>query len=331
MFASSLKLLFRSAPHRRYNSNLLQKVETAVLSQAIPSTRALQLFYACKEQCDNDHWFKDALIPNNFHGKHGILLLHIWMVNRRLVQLPESTSRIETQEALFDTFWMDTQSRIRAAGIAEISVNARLKDVQDWSIPTMLELDHAMTFLTDKTKESLNKKERELEVIEGFCSTLWRQIYQRGEMLSEDYIRNGSSITTFDEDNIITSNENASSEQEVHKNEIETLEMEVALKPEHETIITNLAKYLFYEYDSLQKDISDIDYQNVMFRFGEIPTNFKGSNNTTIEKSRTNPNRYDTNIVRNIEFQKMIKENPDENHVSYWRSTMHVDGKIYYW
>jgi len=301
------------------------------------------------------------------------------MINRRLVQLPESTSRIETQEALFDTFWMDTQSRIRAAGITEISVNARLKDVQDWSIPTLLELDHAMTFLKQNQKEQqqqqqteltkstntkknvqLSVKECELEVIEGFCSTLWRQIYQRGEMLSTDYIQNISTtsasdtntITNIDNDNIVTSNENASSEHEVNNNEIETLEIEkeeILLKPEHESVITNLAKYIFYEYQSLHTDISDTDYQNVMFRFGRIPMNFNDTNNTntsntntsnnntntipisSIENSRMNANNYDINIVRNIEIQHMVKENEDDNHVSHWRSTMHVDGKIYYW
>lgn len=64
--------------------------------------------------------FSGGLIPEDFRSKHTLLLLHIWMVHKRLIQ--EGNPGMSTQECLFDELWEDTCGRIRLAGIPELSV-----------------------------------------------------------------------------------------------------------------------------------------------------------------------------------------------------------------
>lgn len=60
-------------------------------------------------------------VGSDFRSKHMLLVLHVWLVHRRLFS--ESKQGLLVQEALFDELWEDTSNRIRAAGIAELSVS----------------------------------------------------------------------------------------------------------------------------------------------------------------------------------------------------------------
>ena len=310
-----MKLVFRRAFSSQRNS-LFQKLDNVILSRSVNAEKGLQLFYVCKEQCESKRWFELAKIPDNFHGRHGLLMLHVWMINKRLLLLPDNRARQEIQETLFDTLWNDTMARIRAAGVTEISVNARLKDVQEWSLPTCMELDYAFSIPTinnsnESTSKSksymqmksnisptddqvikehpdiskLTKKQVQDLVIDHIGGTLWRQIYQRNEFNS------GSS-----------SNSNSSDIKPKESNAGDTSSANNTAAPAAvdaiEQIITTMAAYVYHEYDSLAYDITDYVFENVLFRFGMVPSSFADKlDHNNVALTRFKPNEWDECIV----------------------------------
>jgi len=321
-----------------FGNSVLQKIETVIHNQSAPASRGLQLFYVCKEQTESDKWHKEANIASNFHGKHGILMIHIWMVNKRLMLLPETTARAEVQETLFDTLWSDTMARIRATGVAEISVNARLKDVQSWSLPTCLELDYAFSLLDPevkakageaKEKSKLTNNEEMLSlalpeetsdadlVIDHIAGTLWRQLYQRDEITS-DMLEKALSDGVEGDAAAATSTTTAATTATATTNRIQT----------SEDVVTDLASYIYHEYQSLEYDITDNEFSNGLFRFGQVPEKF---GTCSSDNSSDNGLKYDIRSSRSVPNATDRWVINGSNAPNLWKPIMHVDGKIYYW
>lgn len=61
-----------------------------------------------------------GLIGNDFRSKQALLMVHVWMVHKRI--LMEGKDGEHVQECLFDELWEDTSARIRSHGINIISV-----------------------------------------------------------------------------------------------------------------------------------------------------------------------------------------------------------------
>lgn len=80
------------------------------------------LLERCKEAASKPQWIKVVGLNNDFRTKHGLILLHLWVLDKRVVLEGPKASRI--REALFDCFWEDTSSRLRANGVPELSVCA---------------------------------------------------------------------------------------------------------------------------------------------------------------------------------------------------------------
>lgn len=74
----------------------------------------------CQEQSSNQLWYTRGDLKPSFRTKQALLMIHIWIVHKRLIT--EGAQGRKIQECLFDEFWEDTCSRIRAEGISELSV-----------------------------------------------------------------------------------------------------------------------------------------------------------------------------------------------------------------
>ena len=135
---------------------------------------ARSLFFNCKHQSELPVWFSRGKIGQDFRSKQTMLMIHIWMIHRRLLQ--EGSAGNALQECMFDELWDDTSIRIRNAGIAEISVNKRLSEVQGYSFRTCMELDHCMT---------LPSEDEKLEEIAG---VMWRSAYLRNNDIMPDHV-----------------------------------------------------------------------------------------------------------------------------------------------
>ena len=140
------------------------------------------LFDNCTIQASLPAWYSNeinkggGLIYNDFRSKHTMLILHVWMIHKRLIIGDTGRVGKNVQECLFDELWEDTSSRIRNIGIAELSVNKNLKDVQGYSFKCMLELDHALT------------RPSEDEIVDTIGGTLWRFVYMRRNEVDVDHV-----------------------------------------------------------------------------------------------------------------------------------------------
>lgn len=136
------------------------------------SSRAI--LYNCKNQSDRKVWYSRGLVGDDFRSRHTILMLHIWMIHRRL--LMENDKGRSIQECLFDELWEDSSHRIRALGVNELSVNKRLSEVQGYSLKCCIELDHAI----------LGKSED--QIIDDIGGTIWRFLYMKRNEIHVDHV-----------------------------------------------------------------------------------------------------------------------------------------------
>jgi cytochrome b pre-mRNA-processing protein 3 len=103
----------------------------------------------------------DFFDSKNFMQHQQLLMLHVWMIHRRL--LKESESGKALQEVLFDTLWEDTTRRIRATGVHELTVNKHLATVQKSCFTSAVSYDHGLTITNDENLE--------------LGSAIWRNVY----------------------------------------------------------------------------------------------------------------------------------------------------------
>eukprot|EP00551_Chaetoceros_affinis_P005957 CAMPEP_0203664004 /NCGR_PEP_ID=MMETSP0090-20130426/1502_1 /ASSEMBLY_ACC=CAM_ASM_001088 /TAXON_ID=426623 /ORGANISM="Chaetoceros affinis, Strain CCMP159" /LENGTH=372 /DNA_ID=CAMNT_0050527089 /DNA_START=49 /DNA_END=1167 /DNA_ORIENTATION=- len=178
----------------------------SVKSQQQRALRASHLFEAIRHQAHDPKWYisnyrksKDnnsdgvMKLKPEFRQIHAMLSLHIWFIHRRLYaenQLlasassesnttitttntnnPQYNANLLLQEELFDIFWTDTMSRIRAQGVNELTVNKHLKDAQRATFVHCTQLDHAFAEYPDDM-------EKRFEVV---CDAVWRHILGGGE------------------------------------------------------------------------------------------------------------------------------------------------------
>ncbi len=135
---------------------------------------ARSLFFNSKNHSELPHWYNVGKIPNDFRSKQTLIMVHVWMLHRRL--LVEGSRGTTLQECMFDELWDDTSIRIRNAGIGEMMVNKRLSEVQSYSFRACMELDQAMTNSTEDEK------------LEEIAGSLWRGVYQRNNDIEPDHV-----------------------------------------------------------------------------------------------------------------------------------------------
>lgn len=112
---------------------------------------------------------------NDFRSKHTMLVIHVWMIHKRLLMKDIDNGQL-VDEAVFDEVWEDTCARIRAEGIGELSVNKHLSEVQGMSFKCCVELDNALT------------KQSEDEIVDKIGGTLWRFAYNRRPEVDVDHV-----------------------------------------------------------------------------------------------------------------------------------------------
>ena len=116
----------------------------------------------------------DGRIGTEFRSKHTVLMTHTWLIHKRL--LKEGKEGQKTQECMFDELWEDTNARLRAIGISEISINKHLGEVQSFSFKFCCELDEAVS------------KPTEAEIVDDLGGAIWRNVYIANEEMDENHV-----------------------------------------------------------------------------------------------------------------------------------------------
>ena len=69
-------------------------------------------------------FYQDFGVPDTVNGRFDLLLLHLWMVLRRLRQV---TGGMEVSQALFDHFCADMDDNLREMGVGDLAVPKRMQ------------------------------------------------------------------------------------------------------------------------------------------------------------------------------------------------------------
>lgn len=183
---------------------------------------ANHLFRAAQHQALHPEWYGRHKVQADFGPQHAMLSMHVWFLHRRLIALhgtssgssdssssnsSSSNSNVGTtgqedgkhaynlmvQEELFDFFWNDTRSRIRSAGVHELTVNKHLKDAQQATFLQCTQYDHAFA-------EFPNEPEKRFELV---CDAVWRYVLGGGQDVNDDLIRRIGAYVEYQLDNVV--------------------------------------------------------------------------------------------------------------------------------
>ncbi|OQS07025.1 hypothetical protein THRCLA_00975 [Thraustotheca clavata] len=117
--------------------------------EASMTTKSALLYSSCVNQAAHPSFYRALDIPPDFRSQQALLILHVWIVHRRLisVKIPHADkSKVDPgkvlQEALFDRLWEDTTIRIRNQNVSELTVNKHLHEVQQRSFNQCVAYDN---------------------------------------------------------------------------------------------------------------------------------------------------------------------------------------------
>ena len=69
-------------------------------------------------------FYRDLDVPDTVNGRFDLLVLHLWMVLRRLRPMPEGAALCQ---ALFDRFCEDMDGNLREMGVGDLTVPKRMQ------------------------------------------------------------------------------------------------------------------------------------------------------------------------------------------------------------
>ena len=101
-----------------------------------------RLYAAITAQCDGEAFTKTFGIERSFRGEHSALVLHVWLVLRRLREEGESGKALA--QTLYDTFQDDVEHRVHAEGV-RVRVNKWLNELEQGFYGSALAYDNALT------------------------------------------------------------------------------------------------------------------------------------------------------------------------------------------
>jgi len=150
----------------------------SITKQQERNAMADRLFQFAQIRADDPRWYGPGHVGTDFRPRHAMLTMHLWFLQKRLIR-DNAHSSLLIQEELFETFWDDTQKRIREAGVAEMTVNKHLKDVQQYTFQHLTHYDHAFTEM------ELQPKAR----YEELCGIVWIHVCARDDSFSSDQVQ----------------------------------------------------------------------------------------------------------------------------------------------
>ena len=91
----------------------------------ISSRRTIEAIYGMiVTQAREPLFYRDLGVPDTVNGRFDLLLLHLWMVLRRLKSVAGGTALCQ---ALFDRFCADMDANLREMGVGDLTVPKRMQ------------------------------------------------------------------------------------------------------------------------------------------------------------------------------------------------------------
>ncbi len=71
-------------------------------------------------------FYRDLAVPDTVNGRFDLLLMHLWIVLRRLRGIKDG---VELSQALFDHFCADMDANLREMGVGDLAVPKRMRSI----------------------------------------------------------------------------------------------------------------------------------------------------------------------------------------------------------
>jgi cytochrome b pre-mRNA-processing protein 3 len=93
----------------------------------LPSRGTIEAIYGMiVTQAREPLFYRDLGVPDTVNGRFDLLLMHMWMVLRRLRPIEGGA---ELSQALFDLFCADMDANLREMGVGDLAVPKRMRSV----------------------------------------------------------------------------------------------------------------------------------------------------------------------------------------------------------
>jgi len=170
-----------------------------------------RLFRAAQWRAMDPAWYGKHKVPISFRPQHALLSMHVWFLHKRLIVNSEINKTVSNatkgantpannlliDEELFDIFWNDTRSRIRAVeGIHELTLNKHLKDAQQATFLQCTQYDHAFLDFGDDDPNG------RFQVI---CDAVWKHVLGGEDDADDELIRRLGAYVMYQAENVISS------------------------------------------------------------------------------------------------------------------------------
>jgi cytochrome b pre-mRNA-processing protein 3 len=99
-------------------------------------------------------FYRDLAVPDTVNGRFDLLVLHLWMVLRRLRAVAAGA---ELSQALFDRFCDDMDANLREMGVGDITVPKRMQAFGEAFYGRMAAYDQASTAGAEPLAQALCK------------------------------------------------------------------------------------------------------------------------------------------------------------------------------
>lgn len=91
----------------------------------MPSRGTIEVIYGMiVTQAREPLFYRDLAVPDTVNGRFDLLLLHLWMVLRRMRPMPGGA---DLSQALFDRFCDDMDANLREMGVGDLTVPKRMQ------------------------------------------------------------------------------------------------------------------------------------------------------------------------------------------------------------
>jgi cytochrome b pre-mRNA-processing protein 3 len=99
-------------------------------------------------------FYRDLGVPDTVNGRFDLLVLHLWMVLRRLQPIPAGAG---LSQALFDRFCDDMDANLREMGVGDLTVPKRMQAFGEAFYGRAAAYDLALTAGTEALAQALCK------------------------------------------------------------------------------------------------------------------------------------------------------------------------------
>jgi cytochrome b pre-mRNA-processing protein 3 len=99
-------------------------------------------------------FYRDLGVPDTVNGRFDVLILHLWMVLRRLKSVEDGA---ELSQALFDHFCDDMDANLREMGVGDLTVPKRMRAFGEAFYGRAAAYDQALTAGAGSLAQALSK------------------------------------------------------------------------------------------------------------------------------------------------------------------------------